>query len=103
MSKISLDDVVHIAHLAKLKLSSAELAKFQSQLSEIISYISKLDEVDTAKIEPTSQTTGLTNVTRSDKVEIKDCLNQKEALSGSNKKHNGYFVVPLVLDKDSNE
>lgn len=97
MGKLSKSDVKHVAKLAKLKLTSSEIAKFSKQLSEIISYIEELNEVDTSKTEPTSQTTGLENVTRDDKIAFEDRLFQHDALSGTEKVHNGYFVVDAVL------
>lgn len=90
-------DVEHVAKLARLTLTASEIAKFQKQLSAIISYIDELSEVDTTSVEPTSQTTGLENVSRSDEIDIAAILNQDEALSGTEKVHNGYFVVSMVL------
>jgi aspartyl-tRNA(Asn)/glutamyl-tRNA(Gln) amidotransferase subunit C len=97
MSELSKKDVKHIAKLAKLKLTEGEINKFSKQLSEIITYVGQLSKVDTSKTEPTSQTTGLENVTRKDKRVPDDLLTQEEALSGTEKVHNGYFVVDAVL------
>ena len=99
MGKLSKSDVEHVASLAKLKLSPQEILKFQKQLSKIVSYVGELSEIDTLNVEPTSQTTGLTNVVRNDELKA-DGLSQEEALSGTEKKHNGYFVVPQVFDKE---
>lgn len=97
MAKLSSKDVSHVAKLAKLDLTKEELEKFRDQLSKIITYFEHLEEVDTSKVEPTSHTAGLENVRRDDVVEIKDNLSVDEALSGTEKVHNGYFVVPMVL------
>lgn len=99
MAKLSVDEVKHIAKLSKLNLTSDEITKFQKQLSKIIEYISELSEVDTSNIEPTSQTTGLENVFRSDETKPVN-FTQEEALSGTDKTKNGYFVVDQVLDKE---
>ncbi len=101
MGKLKKSDVKHVAKLAKLKLTSKEIDKFSKQLSRIISYVEELNEVDTSKTEPTSQTTGLENVSREDKKISKDCFSQEEALSGTEKKHNNYFVVPRIFDENS--
>lgn len=98
MGKLKKSDVRHVAELAKLKLTSSEIDKFSKQLSKVISYVEELDEVDTSKTEPTSQTTGLENVTREDKRKAEDCLSQEDALSGTDKSHNGYFVVPRIFE-----
>lgn len=67
--KLTKEQVEHIAKLARLKLSEAEIAKFQTQLSGILDYVEQLNEVGTDNVEPTAQVTGLTNVTREDKPE----------------------------------
>lgn len=90
MMKLTKKDVLHVAKLAKLTLTPKEITKFQEQLSKIVDYISQLSEVDTANLEPTSQTTGLENVFRIDEIK-----------STSLTQHNGYFVVNAVLDKES--
>ena len=90
-------DVGHVARLANLTLSKREQDKFGRQLSEILSYVEKLNEVDTKNIEPTSQVTGLENVTRED--EAKPSLSQEEVLSNSKSTHNGMFKVKSILDE----
>lgn len=67
--KLTKEQVQHIAKLARLKLSEAEVEKFQTQLSGILDYVEQLNEVNTDKVEPTAQVTGLINVKREDKVE----------------------------------
>ena len=58
MSKIDKREVLHIAKLAKLDLSEAEIDKFLPQISAVIDFIGKLHEVDIKDIEPTAQVTG---------------------------------------------
>jgi len=98
MGIISKKDVEHVAKLAKLKLSKVEIDSYSKQLSEIIAFVKELEEVDTTKVKATSQTTGLENVTRKDEISSEELLAQKEALSGSEKIHNGYFVVSAVFE-----
>lgn len=90
-------DVNHIAKLANLPLTNEEKEKFAGQLSSILDYFTKLNELDTAKIEPTSQVTGLENVTREDKTQ--PSLSQDEALASALSKHNGLFKVKAVLEE----
>jgi aspartyl-tRNA(Asn)/glutamyl-tRNA(Gln) amidotransferase subunit C len=101
VAKITKADIKHVARLAGLTLSKKEIEKFSSQLSAIISYINELEKVNTSNVVPTSQTTGLENKLREDKVEAKDTLSQKDALSAGKEIHNNYFVVPMVLTKRS--
>ena len=65
---LSVQQVQHIAKLARLGLGKEEAEKFSKQLSEILAYVELLNEVDTSKVEPTSQVTGLQNVKRKDVV-----------------------------------
>ena len=97
MASLSKDDVLHVAKLAKLTLSESEIKKFLPQLSNIVDHISELSKVDTSGVEPTSQTTGLTDVFRGDEVK-ESSIDQDKALSGTEKTHNGYFKVPAILE-----
>lgn len=88
-------NVAHVAKLANLPLKPEEKMKFEKQLSETLSYIEKLNAVNTKCIDPTSQITGLENVTRED--EVRPSLTQEEALSGAKSQQNGFFKVKAVL------
>lgn len=94
-SKLTEDQVKHIAKLAELTLTSQEVKKFQKQLSIVLEYIEVLDEIDTQKIEPTSQVTGLENVFRED--EIKMTLSPEEALSQAKDKRKEMFKTKAVF------
>ncbi|MEK7534375.1 MAG: Asp-tRNA(Asn)/Glu-tRNA(Gln) amidotransferase subunit GatC [Patescibacteria group bacterium] len=89
-------DVSHIAKLANLQIKEDKKEKFQKQLFSILQYINKLKEVATENIEPTSQVTGLENVTRED--EAKPSLSQEEVLKNAKSVHNGLFKVKTILD-----
>ncbi len=90
-------NVSHIAKLANLPLSDEEKKKFETQLEETATYVEELDEVDTEGVEPTSQVTGLENVTREDIV--KPSLTQEEALKNAKTTHNGFFKVKGILEQ----
>lgn len=62
--------VAHIAHLARLSLTEAELDTFTRQLSDILAYVDRLQAVDTTDVPPTSQVTGQHDVTRADVVTV---------------------------------
>lgn len=68
MAKLSREDVLKLAGLAKLNLTDDEIEKFQTELSEILGYVEQLSEVDVTGLAPTTQVTGLTNITRKDEV-----------------------------------
>lgn len=68
MEKLSKDDVLKLAQLARLDLTDEEVTEFSSELSEILQYVEKLSSVDVKGLKPTQQITGLTNVTRKDEI-----------------------------------
>lgn len=80
-------DVVKVAKLANLPLTSAEEKKFGKQLSSILDYMEVLNKVDTSNVEPTSQVTGLKNVMREDETE--PCAKIKE----------GFFVTKGIFNE----
>lgn len=68
MSKLTREEVLKLAQLARLALSDEEVEEFREELSEILQYVEQLQQVDIAGLKPTNQVTGLTNVMRDDKV-----------------------------------
>ena len=99
--QLSTSDVEHIARLAKLKLSHQELEKFQRQLGEIFSYFEKTQHLDTKAVEPTSQVTGLENITREDAIITEQNLTASQALQGTRTKHNDFFQVEAIFEGDA--
>lgn len=67
--KLTKDEVKHIAKLARLELTEAEVDKFAEQLSGILSNADMLAEVNTDDVEPIAQITGLKNVSFADEVQ----------------------------------
>ena len=96
-SNLTKSQVRHVARLAGLILSEKEVVKFQKQLSDILDYVAQLDEIETTKVEPTSQVTGLENVLRKDKPS--PSLSPEEVLSGAKGKHNQYFKIKGIFDE----
>jgi aspartyl-tRNA(Asn)/glutamyl-tRNA(Gln) amidotransferase subunit C len=70
MAKLTREDVLKLARLARLDLSDDEVEEYVRELSEILQYVEQLQSVDVTGLKPTNQVTGLTNVTRKD--EVKD-------------------------------
>ncbi len=68
MTQLTPAQVRHIAKLARLTLSDAEVEKFAKELTSILQYVDILKEVDTSNVEPTAQVTGQTNVLRIDEI-----------------------------------
>lgn len=101
MPKLTKKEILHIAELSNLKLTESEIKKFTPQLDKIIEFVASLSEVNTDDVVATNQTTGLTNVTRDDKVISENILTQDEALSGTDKTHNGMIKVAKILQNRS--
>lgn len=101
MSGLSRSDVEHVAHLARLGLTDAELSLLEGQLNHILDQYAKLAELDTDAIEPTAQTIELDNILRDDVVvpslPVEDVLRNAAHAAG------GYVVSPPILSDESGE
>jgi aspartyl-tRNA(Asn)/glutamyl-tRNA(Gln) amidotransferase subunit C len=96
MSKISKEEVENIALLARLELKDSDVKKYQDELSSILSYVETIQKADTKGIEPSSQVTGLSDVTREDK-KILSGLTRDDIFSNTPDKKDGYIKVKPVL------
>ena len=91
------EEVEKIAKLANLDLTEAEIEKFRSQLAEVIDYnVEKLSAVNTDKVEPLLNVSGLTNQLREDVPE--PGLTQEQVLQNTKSKHNFFFKVKRILE-----
>ncbi|MFC1882975.1 Asp-tRNA(Asn)/Glu-tRNA(Gln) amidotransferase subunit GatC [Thermodesulfobacteriota bacterium] len=93
--KITKDEVLYVADLARLDLDEASIDKFAGQIGNILDYVDKLNEIDTKGIRPTSHAISLTNAFRED--EQKEHLERDQALANAPQKEEGSFVVPKVV------
>ena len=93
--KISKDEVLYVADLARLNLDETAIEKFAGQIGEILDYVDKLNEVDTAGVKPTSHAISLTNALRED--EQQEHLDRGKVLANAPQKEEGNFVVPKVV------
>ncbi|HSH18422.1 MAG TPA: Asp-tRNA(Asn)/Glu-tRNA(Gln) amidotransferase subunit GatC [Candidatus Saccharimonadales bacterium] len=66
MADLTRDDILKLATLARLDLTDTEVEEYTAELSAILGYVEQLNDVDVAGLKPTSQVTGLVNVTRPD-------------------------------------
>jgi aspartyl-tRNA(Asn)/glutamyl-tRNA(Gln) amidotransferase subunit C len=96
-TKISIQEVDHVARLARLELSAAEKERMRSELDGILSYIDKLRALDTRDVEPTSHAVPVTNVMRDD-VE-RPSLPQEEMLANAPDRHRDLFRVPKIIEE----
>ena len=94
--KLSREEVVHIALLARLGLSEEELEKFREQLSNILDNFEILQQVDTSNVPPTAYPIPLENVVRED--ETSPSLPQSEILANAPRQEESWFRVKAVLE-----
>jgi aspartyl-tRNA(Asn)/glutamyl-tRNA(Gln) amidotransferase subunit C len=95
MAGLSRSDVEHVAHLARLGLTDAELTLLEGQLNHILDQYTVLAQLDTEHIPPTAQTIELDTILRDDLVT--PGLTTEDALSGAPERSGAYFVVPAIL------
>jgi aspartyl-tRNA(Asn)/glutamyl-tRNA(Gln) amidotransferase subunit C len=93
--KITKDEVLYVADLARLDLDEASIDMFAEQITEILGYVDMLKGVDTEGIQPTSHAIFLTNAFRED--ENKEHLERDRALGNAPEKEDGSFIVPKVV------
>jgi len=94
--KLSREDVLHIARLARLGLSEAEVEKFREQLSHLLENFEVLQQVDTTDVPPTAQSIDLQTVVRDD--EVADSLSPDQILANAPRKDGDFFRVRAVLE-----
>lgn len=100
MAGLSRSDVEHVAYLARLGLTEAELERLEGQLNHILDQYAKLAELDTSAIPPTAQTIELENILRDD--ETRPSLDRDEILALAPQRAGDYFVVPPILGEHGN-
>ncbi len=94
---IDREQVLHIARLARVGLSNAEVARFQEQLSQILDYFQVLQELDTSEVPPTFHLLPLQNVTRED--EPGTPLPASEVLANAPQREGDFFKVRAVFEE----
>ncbi len=94
---ISLDEVDHVAALARLGLGGAERERMRDQLSSILAYVETLNELDTSGVAPAAQVVPLSNVMRDDV--RRGGLATADALANAPLAIDDYFAVPAVLEE----
>jgi aspartyl-tRNA(Asn)/glutamyl-tRNA(Gln) amidotransferase subunit C len=99
MPDITRDEVRHLADLARIDLSDAELDHLAPQLAVILDSVASISEVAAADVSPTSHPLPLTNVFRDDVV--RPSLSAEEALSGAPEVEDQRFSVPRILGEEA--
>lgn len=96
VSRISTEEVKHVANLARLAVTEEEVQKFTQQLDAIIVYAEQLNELDTENVEPTSHVLDMKNVMRED-IPSKG-LPQEDVLKNAPEHQDGQIKVPSIIE-----
>lgn len=96
MTKITVDDVQHLAQLSSLLLEDSEINGLRRDLEAILEYVDQLSELDTEGVEPTYQVTDLENVWRDDKV-AESGVSREDLVELADSHQDGQIKVPKVL------
>jgi aspartyl-tRNA(Asn)/glutamyl-tRNA(Gln) amidotransferase subunit C len=94
--KITKSEVEHVARLARLELSPAEVETFTGQMDAILAYVEKLNGVDTSDVIPTAHAVPMENSFRED--EVRPSLGVDKALANAPERAEGFFRVPKVIE-----
>ena len=99
--KISLEQVRHVAKLARLALSEQQIAKIAPQLESILEYVAKIERIDVSGVEPMAHVLPLKNVLREDVAE--PGLTVEQVLQNAPDRDGAFFKVPKIIggDEDS--
>ena len=92
MARITREEVLHVARLARLELSDDEVAKFQEQLSDILEAVSKVSELDLADVPPTAHPLAIANTWAEDVP--RDCLQLDDVFANAPDRDGNYFRTP---------
>ena len=88
-------DIRHVAKLARLALSDAEVDTYGAQLRDLLGHVDKLQELPIEGIAATAQVVPLRNVTRDDAVAA--TLDRDVVLSAAPQAHGQFFRVPKII------
>ena len=93
---ISLDEVRHVANLARLELDESELLSFQSKLNSLLGHFEDIQHLDVSGTAPKPHAVALMNVWAEDVA--REGLPRPEALSNAATTKAGLFIVPTIIE-----
>lgn len=96
--RLTRDDVAHVARLARLSLSDAELDRYTEQLGAVLDHADDIAALDLADVPPTAHPLPLVNVLRPD--EVTACLDRAEVLAEAPSVEDDRFRVPAILGEE---
>ncbi|HMS56521.1 MAG TPA: Asp-tRNA(Asn)/Glu-tRNA(Gln) amidotransferase subunit GatC [Fimbriimonadaceae bacterium] len=93
---ISLEEVRHVARLARLELDEAEVLALQGELNALLGHFADLQDIDVSGIDPAFQAMSLQNVWAQDV--IQRGFTREQALRNAPTSKGGLFVVPTIIE-----
>jgi len=93
---ISSEDVQHVARLARLELTDAEVELFRDQLSAVLERAQRIQQLPLEGVPPTAHPVPLRNVWRDDVVEAADV--SEAVLGNAPEREDEFFRVPRILE-----
>ena len=93
---VTINEVRHIAKLARIAMSDEELARLEPELNNILGWIEQLGEVDTEGVEPLTAVIDQKLRLRDDVVNDGNC--RDEVLANAPDAQHGFFAVPKVIE-----
>jgi aspartyl-tRNA(Asn)/glutamyl-tRNA(Gln) amidotransferase subunit C len=94
--KLSREEVLHIARLARIALTESEIDRLSEQLSHLLEHFEALQQVDTSGVPPTAQSVDLQSVMRDD--EVAPSFPPDDILGNAPRREGGCFRVRAVLE-----
>ena len=94
--KITKEEVLHVAHLARLDIDERDMDALAGQIGKILDYVDMLSRVNTEGVKPTTHAIFLTNAFREDSETVH--MDREKALLNAPDKQDGNFVVPRVIE-----
>ena len=98
---LTLEQVRHVAKLARLRLSDEQLDRYRGQLSAVLEYVAKISELDVTGVEPMAHPTDITNRMDDDEPTAAMPVEQLLAIAPPGATEDRYLAVPKVLEGDS--
>ena len=94
--KISREQVLHVASLARLSFNEDEVDRLAAQLSSVLEYVEKLAELDLDGVEPMAHVHATLTPMRDDS--LRPSLSREELLANAPETEHGCFRVPQVIE-----
>ena len=94
--RLSIEEVRHIALLARVAMTEEELERMRDQMSNILEHFDVLQQVDTEGVEPTAHSAGVKSVMRDD--EVRASASKEDVLANAPRREDDFLRVRAVLE-----